>query len=465
MVQVKNEQQVQVKNESNRIIFDKNDWQIVLSDKATKPHHCICGHHVKRITYIYNKNTKELLCIGTTCVKKYGIHEHMKNGILLLFIKNMIHTGQIYDDSVLKTYIQDKYLSFREKIIECSNCDEIDYYDVVAPFRRLLNDVCDLVTEYKYDLTVLLKEIEKDVDSMNTHTKHIMIDETVVPLENSADIIEDATDIIEDATDIIEDATDIIEDATDIIEDATDIIEDATDIIEDATDIIEDAADIIEDFGVESIDICETDSTEENIQNTYVNIALNMPAEVGSPTSEIWPKQLLYDVNKKYVEPQYVVNCLHNESYEHFLHQSSMNMNPLSAEAVAVKENDRRLEIIQQFEQSIVYDPYSDVENIDIHDLYIENLVIESNHICDVSDNIISIEQEEIKENNLNILWDNPVNTEVCENIKIEPMIIGNKTYKINICCNKYSCYCDMKYRFYVSSFGDSPIKKRYHRI
>ena len=180
------------------IILNKEDWQIVLSDKTDNPHHCICGHNVKRITYIYNKLTKQILCIGTTCVKKYGIHEHMKNGILLLFIKNMIHTGNQCDETMLSIYIQDKYLSFREKIMTYSSNDEIDYYDIVAPFRRLLDDVCDLVTEYKYNLTVLLKNIEKDVNSMNDHTKHIMIDETENEVDgNSSDLPPEHSPIFE----------------------------------------------------------------------------------------------------------------------------------------------------------------------------------------------------------------------------------------------------------------------------
>ncbi len=34
----------------------QTEWYIVLSENTKTHHHCICGHNVKRITYIYNRN-------------------------------------------------------------------------------------------------------------------------------------------------------------------------------------------------------------------------------------------------------------------------------------------------------------------------------------------------------------------------------------------------------------------------
>ena len=137
----------------------KNDWYILCSQNTKTPHHCICGHYVKRITYIYNKSNKNIMLVGTTCIKKYGIKQHLKNGILLLTIKNIIDANEfenkenmiVINDfcNVVKESIQKKYLEFQEKIkVSVVNGQDIDYYDIVAPFRRLLNDVCYLVTEY-----------------------------------------------------------------------------------------------------------------------------------------------------------------------------------------------------------------------------------------------------------------------------------------------------------------------------
>ena len=169
----------------------QDEWYIVFSENTKINHSCICGHHVKRITYIYNKFTKHIMRVGSTCAKKFGINQHLKNSILLLTIKHMISLPHSYtDDSgiinianlskILKEYINLKYLDFQEKIKICIMNDiDIDYYDTVLPFRRLLNDVCYLVTEYNYDFMVLLKEIESNVNAMNNTFKHMIIDETV----------------------------------------------------------------------------------------------------------------------------------------------------------------------------------------------------------------------------------------------------------------------------------------------
>jgi hypothetical protein len=168
----------------------QKEWYIICSENTKTYHHCICGHTVKRITYIYNKMTKYIMVVGTTCIKKCGIKQYLKHGILVLTIKNILETKTYttnsdnnviipYFHSILNDSIQKRYSEFQEKINICiSNNIDIDYYDIIAPFRRLLNDVCYLVTEYNYDFMILLKEIETNVNAMNTTIKHIIIDET-----------------------------------------------------------------------------------------------------------------------------------------------------------------------------------------------------------------------------------------------------------------------------------------------
>jgi len=168
----------------------QKEWYIIYSENTKTHHHCICGHNVKRITYIYNKMTKHIMVVGTTCIKKCSIKQHLKNGILMLTIKNIL-ASMIYTINtdniivipdfhvILNDAIQTRFSDFQEKINFCiSNNIDIDYYDIIAPFRRLLNDVCYLVTEYNYDFMILLKEIEMNVNAMNDTVKHIIIDET-----------------------------------------------------------------------------------------------------------------------------------------------------------------------------------------------------------------------------------------------------------------------------------------------
>jgi hypothetical protein len=174
-----------------------DQWKIFHSDKLDHYIECICGHHVKRVTYLYNIDTKEILFIGTTCAKKYGITRHIKNRILIQVLKEDVQKGDLVNR--VPQWIQHTYFDFREKINSTSKND-LDYYDIVAPFQRLLNDVCELVTEYKYDLILLLKSIEQDVDSMNECVRHYIIDEYEedVISESSLSTIEDDEDVCRD---------------------------------------------------------------------------------------------------------------------------------------------------------------------------------------------------------------------------------------------------------------------------
>jgi hypothetical protein len=158
--------------------MQEGQWEIFHYDNSIFYKPCICGHRVKRTAYLYDRISKKIMNIGTTCLKKYGITNHLKNRILIQVLKENIMSLEKYDlEENVKTWIQIKYGGFRKKINECSQ-NEFDYYDIVAPFRRLLTDVCELVTEYSFDLIYLLREIEGDVESMNASTKHHMIDES-----------------------------------------------------------------------------------------------------------------------------------------------------------------------------------------------------------------------------------------------------------------------------------------------
>ena len=163
-------------------------WEIFHSENLKSYKSCICGHRVKRISFLYDRFSKKTMYIGTTCLKKYGISNHVKNRILIEVLKETLLENDDLEETV-RTWIQKTYSAFRNKINGCSH-GEFDYYDIVAPFRRLLNDVCELVTEYDFDLILLLKEIERDVESMNESTKHHMIDEIDSDIESSISLID-----------------------------------------------------------------------------------------------------------------------------------------------------------------------------------------------------------------------------------------------------------------------------------
>lgn len=157
--------------------MQEGHWEIFHHDHSNFYKQCICGHRVKRITYLYDRLKRKIIFIGTTCIKKYGITRHVKNRILIQVLKeNLIPFENINLEDRVKRWVESVYNQLLEKVNACSG-GIFDYYDIVAPFRRLLNDICELVTEYHFDLIVLLKVIERDVELMNESTKHYMIDE------------------------------------------------------------------------------------------------------------------------------------------------------------------------------------------------------------------------------------------------------------------------------------------------
>lgn len=185
---------------SNPIILSliPYDWQIIYSRHSDTFRRCICGHNVKRLTYIYNKQTCDIMRVGTTCVKKYGITQHVTNSLLFVVLqKYIVHEidsiHETHEDSYvfteiescLRTCIQEKYKEINEKIEKGKTTEEtahasssVNYYDVVVPFRRLLTETCDLVMEYKFlSLKELLQEIEDNINLLDNNIKHRMIDE------------------------------------------------------------------------------------------------------------------------------------------------------------------------------------------------------------------------------------------------------------------------------------------------
>jgi hypothetical protein len=148
--------------------------------------------------------------VGTTCVKKYGITQHITNSLLYVVLHKYIvdeidAISESHEDSYvfieiescLRTCIQEKYKEINDKIEKGKTTEEsahasssVNYYDVVVPFRRLLTETCDLVMEYKFlSLKELLQEIEDNINLLDNNIKHSMIDE----YENSSTASESAS--------------------------------------------------------------------------------------------------------------------------------------------------------------------------------------------------------------------------------------------------------------------------------
>ena len=218
------------------------DWQIIYSRHSDTFQRCICGHNVKRLTYIYNKQTCEIMRVGTTCVKKYGITQHVTNSLLFVVLQKYIvdEIDSIHEthedsyvfteiESCLRTCIQEKYKEINEKIEKRKTTDEtahasssVNYYDVVVPFRRLLTETCDLVMEYKFlSLKELLQEIEDNINLLDNNIKHRMIDEYEISSDAS-----DASSTTASSVDTLDTISEIDEDAVETYPEIQSVLED-----------------------------------------------------------------------------------------------------------------------------------------------------------------------------------------------------------------------------------------------
>ena len=92
--------------------IENKDWVIVCSQSLGHYVHCICGHRVKRITYLYHKPSKAIQYVGKTCVRKYGIEFSLTNPILLDVIKANLDKAEWDRDACVREHILSQYTTF-----------------------------------------------------------------------------------------------------------------------------------------------------------------------------------------------------------------------------------------------------------------------------------------------------------------------------------------------------------------
>ena len=175
---------------------ENKDWVIVCSQSLGHYVHCICGHRVKRISYLYHKPSKAIQYVGKTCVRKYGIEFSLTNPILLDVIKANLDKAKWDRDACVREHILSQYTTFMTMALTQESSD-ISVNTVVGPFRRLLSDVCDLVSEFNFDLVDVLRDIEREVESLNQTTRHQMVDEYSL-CDTISEIASEHTDITDE---------------------------------------------------------------------------------------------------------------------------------------------------------------------------------------------------------------------------------------------------------------------------
>ena len=428
-----------------------NDWLIVCSQSLGHYVHCICGHRVKRITYLYHKPSRAIQYVGKTCVRKYGIEISLTNPILLDVIKANLKKADWDRDACVREYIQAQYTTFMTMALTEESSD-ISVNKVVGPFRRLLSDVCDLVSEYGFDLVDILRDIEREVESLNQAARHQMVDEYSL-CDSISEIASEHTDVTDEEVVESVGSEPVVEDTEDEpVSDIVDEHESVYDIIEEPVvenPIIEDepVSDIVEEPVVEN-PIIEDEPVYDIVNELVVEDTVDEP---------------VYDI----VEEPVVENPIIED--EPVVEEEPVVENPI-IEYEPVIEDEPVVENPIIEDEHVVENPIIEDEPVVEEEPVVENPIIEDERVIEdedvsVFDIVKSTEDESVMVENPvveNLVVDNAVG-DVIEGVlkSLEDSVTKKETAmerflrttsNINIgdtdlCSATTHCYCAMKYR------------------
>lgn len=161
----------QKQNISQNIDFEKgkHEWIPFCNTTESTMHPCVCGHNVKHITYLFNEKNENIVSVGTTCCKKYGLLEkHMKNELLIHVLREQISqhcfksSGNLLSlendlGELLDKYIYEKFQQITKKYTRDMD-ENIFYFDVFYPLNRMKDDILEL-KNYGYDFSKHHNEI------------------------------------------------------------------------------------------------------------------------------------------------------------------------------------------------------------------------------------------------------------------------------------------------------------------
>jgi hypothetical protein len=341
---------------------------------------------------------------------------------------------------------------------------DISVNKVVGPFRRLLSDVCDLVSEFNFDLVDVLRDIEREVESLNQTTRHQMVDEYSL-CDSISEIASEHTDITDE--EVVESigSEPVVEDTED--EPVYDIVDEP--VVEDTED--EPVYDIIEEPVVEN-PIIEDEPVYDIVDEPVVEDTEDEPVYdiVDEPVVEDTEDEPVSDIVD---EP--VVEDTEDEPVYDIIEEPVVE-NPIIEDEPVVEEEPIVENPIIEDEPVVEEEPI--VENPIIEDeLVVENPIIEDEPVIEdevvltvnedvsVFDIVKSTEDESVMVENLvveNLVVDNAVG-DVIEGVlkSLEDSVTKKETAmerflrttsNINIgdtdlCSATTHCYCAMKYR------------------
>lgn len=142
----------------------KKEWEFVMEEtREIADGHCICQRKVKNVIYMYNTQTKNTICVGSTCHKKFNMSDNKINRDLSKIINRYLEKGeyQIIDNIIVYCQsIQNELISsFENEYKLCSShgttwdngyiLKEQDY--IPECLKKLSNKINVLITDYNLE--------------------------------------------------------------------------------------------------------------------------------------------------------------------------------------------------------------------------------------------------------------------------------------------------------------------------
>jgi hypothetical protein len=177
----------------------KHEWISICNTTESTMHPCVCGHNVKNSTYLFNEKNQNIISVGTTCCKKYGLLEkHMKNELLIHVLREQIsqhffkNSGNFLSlekdlGELLENYIYEKFSGIMKKYSREMD-ENIYYFDVFYPLNRMMQDILEL-KNYGYHFNKYYDEISEILRERDMH-KRETLEKTDTDSETNSEIME-----------------------------------------------------------------------------------------------------------------------------------------------------------------------------------------------------------------------------------------------------------------------------------
>jgi hypothetical protein len=186
---------------SSNIETIKNEWIPFLNITELHLESCICGHKIKHITYLFNIHNKNIVFMGSSCCKKYGLLEkHLENDLLSHILKTQIsqHSFEKNENIVLLTnsldFLMKEYIFEKFKLCTYKYSREMDensyYFDVFKPLKKMEKDILELIEKYNFDLVQYYDEISQFLKEREIYYNEYSDSETNSEIMEKLEIIE-----------------------------------------------------------------------------------------------------------------------------------------------------------------------------------------------------------------------------------------------------------------------------------